>query len=74
MSTSVTSQRFVIEGMHCTSCGITIDWELEDLPGVSEASTSYAKAVTDVTYDPSVTNEHDILSAIERAGFTARPA
>ena len=71
---SIAKQRFVIEGMHCTSCSMTIDWELEDLPGVSEASTSYAKAVTEVQYDPSQTSMQDILTAIERAGFTASPA
>ena len=64
---------FVIEGMHCTSCGITIDWEIEDLKGVTEASTSYARGVTDVRFDPAVVSNQDILDAIERAGFTARP-
>ena len=74
MGAETIRQRFVIEGMHCTSCGITIDWELEDLPGVSEASTSYAKATTDVQFDPLKTDLQEILTAIERAGFTARPA
>lgn len=32
-----------IEGMHCTSCAMTIDEELEDLPGVKRAKTSYAR-------------------------------
>ena len=74
MTSGTTSQKLLIEGMHCTSCGISIDWELEDLPGVSEANTSYAKAITEVTYDPGQTSMQDILKTIERAGFTARPA
>ena len=35
-----------IDGMHCTSCSLSIDGELEDLPGVISASTSYAKSIT----------------------------
>jgi len=74
MGDALTNQKLMVDGMHCTSCGISIDWELEDLPGVSEASTSYAKATTDVVFDPSVTSLQDILEAIGRAGFTAHPA
>ena len=66
-------QTFVIEGMHCTSCGISIDWELEDLEGVHEANTSYASGTTEVSFDPSRTNQQDLIDAIKRAGFTALP-
>ena len=35
-----------IKGMHCTSCAMNIDGELEDTKGVKEANTSYAKQKT----------------------------
>ena len=35
-----------IVGMHCTSCAMNIDFELEDIKGVKEASTNYAKLQT----------------------------
>lgn len=38
--------------MHCTSCAMNIDGELEDTEGVKEANTNYAKAQTEVTFDP----------------------
>ena len=41
---------------------------------VEEASTSYAKALTSVTYDPSRASDEAILAAIKRAGFEATPA
>ena len=41
-----------INGMHCTSCAMNIDGELEDSEGVFEANTSYAKQVSEVSYDP----------------------
>lgn len=69
-----TKRRFEIAGMHCTSCAITIDWEIEDLPGVAESRTSYADARTEVVFDPDRVSEAEILAAIGRAGFTARAA
>lgn len=43
---------FKIIGMHCTSCSMNIDGELEDTTGVISASTSYAKSETKVVFDP----------------------
>ena len=43
-----------IEGMHCTSCAMNIDGELEDLKGVEEASTNYAKSISQVSYNPDI--------------------
>lgn len=55
-----------IEGMHCTSCAMSIDGELEDANGVMEAKTSYAKQITDVTFDPDKISAGQIISAIKR--------
>jgi copper chaperone len=63
---------FAIEGMHCTSCAMSIDWELEDLEGVVEARTSYAKGRTEVAFDPGRVTIEQLVDAIARAGFTAR--
>lgn len=71
---SKTTRRFKIQGMHCTSCAMTIDWEIEDVEGVENVTTSYAKAVTSVTYDAAAVDESAILAAIKRAGFEAVPA
>ncbi len=58
-----------ISGMHCVSCGLNIDGELEDLEGVVEATTSYAKASTKVIYDPKVIDEATIRKTIEKTGY-----
>lgn len=60
--------------MHCSSCAMSIDWEIEDIDGVAEARTSYAKARTEVTFDPAKVAEADLVAAITRAGFEVRPA
>lgn len=59
-----------IEGMHCTSCSLNIDGELEDTDGVVSASTSYAKAKTTVVFDPEKVSEKTLQSTIESLGYT----
>jgi len=64
---------FRIAGMHCASCAITIDWELEDMDGVVEAKTSYAHNCLTVVLDPLLVGEAQIMDAVARAGFAATP-
>ncbi len=63
---------FTITDMHCTSCSISIDGDLEDTEGVQEAKTHYAKAQTAVTFDPQKITEEDILKIIKKTGYTAK--
>jgi copper chaperone CopZ len=62
---------FKIVDMHCTTCSITIDGDLEDMGGVKKAQTSYAKALTEVEYDPERISENELLKVIKQAGYTA---
>lgn len=62
-----------IEGMHCVGCSMNIDGELEDLAGVKEANTSYAKAETTVSYDPDKVSQKDLEAAVKKAGYTCTP-
>lgn len=57
--------------MHCTSCSINIDGELEDTEGVQEAKTSYVKQETHVTFDPAKVSEDSLCEAVKRAGYKA---
>ncbi len=50
-----------ITGMHCSSCALSIDNALEDLPGVLESSTNYAKGEAKVRI-----NEKADVSQISR--------
>lgn len=62
---------FSIDGMHCTSCSMNIDGELEELEGVQSASTSYAKATTRVEYDSKKVSEQKIIQTINKLGYMA---
>jgi len=60
---------FKIDGMHCTSCSMNIDGELEDTEGVISASTSYAKGTTIVEYDELKIVPEKLKEAIEKLGY-----
>lgn len=67
----MTKKKLKIEGMHCSSCALTIDMDLEDLDGVIKAQTSYAKSECEIEFDPEKANEKTIIETIKKSGYTA---
>lgn len=63
---------FAIEGMHCSSCSMNIDSELEEIEGVRSATTSYARAQTTVIVDPKVVRAEALADAIKTLGYNAK--
>ena len=64
-------KKFKITGMHCSSCALTIDMDLEDLEGIKSSSTSYAKQETEVEFDPGKMTDDLVLATIKKSGYTA---
>lgn len=62
-----------IEGMHCTSCAMNIDGELEDTDGVKNSNTNYAKQHTEVEFDEEKLDETQIIEIIKKVGYKATP-
>lgn len=58
-----------IKGMHCISCAINIDGELEDSNGIAKAVTNYAKSQTTVEYDSEKINVSKIKKVVEELGY-----
>jgi copper chaperone CopZ len=58
-----------LSGLHCTSCSLNIDGELEDLDGVIDSHTSYPKSQTIVTFDPQKVNENTLRQTIIKLGY-----
>lgn len=58
--------------MHCTSCAMNIDFDLEDLEGVESSNTSYVKAECEVQYEEDKVNENQIIEIIKKTGYTAK--
>ncbi|MCW5851839.1 MAG: heavy-metal-associated domain-containing protein [Anaerolineae bacterium] len=69
----MTKQTLRIQGMHCTNCAMAIDMDLEDLVGVKEAKTNYARSLTQVEYDPARVSLAQILATIRETGYEAQP-
>ena len=69
MSSSMKKHIFKISGMHCTSCAMNIDLDLEDLPGVKNSQTNYAKQETVVEFDPVQISKSEIESSITKTGY-----
>ena len=63
-------KKFKIIDMHCTSCAMTIDMDLEDLNGVKKAQTSYAKQECEVEFDTDKVTQAQIMETIKKAGYT----
>lgn len=63
------SVEFKISGMHCPSCSLNIDGNLEELTGVIEAKTSYAKGVTKIYYDPQKIQPEELKKCVIRTGY-----
>ncbi len=67
----VIKKKFKIEGMHCTSCAMNIDFDLEDMTGIKSAKTSYAKQACEVEYDTEKISEDAIINSIKNTGYKA---
>lgn len=69
-----TKKKFKICDMHCTSCAMNIDFDLEDLEGIKSARTSYAKAICEVEFDEKKLDSNKIIEVIKKTGYTALSA
>ncbi len=67
-------QKLKIAGMHCTSCSLSIDMDLEDMEGIKKSHTSYAKQETEVEFDPDKISLEKIIETIAKTGYTASTA
>ena len=63
----MTTKQLILKGMHCVSCSLLIEGELEDA-GV-QAKANYAKQTVDVTYDAKNITEEAIRKIIQKLGY-----
>ncbi|NTV31341.1 heavy-metal-associated domain-containing protein [candidate division WWE3 bacterium] len=58
-----------VEGLHCSSCILMIEGELEDLEGVNQANGNYAQSTIRISYDPSLVEQQTLRETIQRLGY-----
>ncbi len=68
------NKKFKIDGMHCTSCSMNIDFDLEDLDGVKSVKTSYAKQECEIEFDEAKITDEIIIQTIRKTGYTVLDA
>ncbi len=67
----IIKKKLTIEGMHCSSCAMNVDFDLEDLDGVRMSKTNYAKQETEIEFDEEKVSEKDIIEQIKNTGYNA---
>lgn len=61
-----------INGMHCTSCSMLIDGDLEDTKGVVSAKTNYAKQMTEIEFNDEEITPEQLIETVKKAGYDAK--
>jgi len=61
-----------VGGMTCATCALTIEKTLSELPGVENASISFASEKASVEYDPTKIDLSQINHAIHEVGYSTR--
>lgn len=68
----IVKKKLKIEGMHCSSCAMSIDFDLEDLEGIKTAKTNYAKQESEVEFDEEKLTIEDIIKQVNKTGYNAQ--
>lgn len=63
------SGTYLVEGMTCASCVKRVEDTIRDLEGVETASVNLATEKAQVTYQPGVIRESQIMEAVKKAGY-----
>lgn len=74
-TTNTASTRTVLraEGFSCPSCVGKIEKQVGRLRGVSDVTVHFASARIEVEHDPAAASVDDLIAAVAKAGYAARP-
>lgn len=59
---------YTVKGMHCPSCALVIESDLEDA-GIT-AQCNYARAILDVEFDETKVQEAKIADVVHSSGYS----
>lgn len=72
MSENIVKKDYNITGMHCASCALIIENNLQKITGIKNARVNYATQKAMVEYEVNNTNDQKIIEAVKQAGYQAR--
>lgn len=55
--------------MHCSACALNVDMDLEEVLGVKNSQTNYARQETVVEFDSSLVAAETLKSTIAKTGY-----
>lgn len=62
------------EGFSCPSCVSKIEKQVGRVDGVTAIKVHFASARIEIDHNPSVASVDDLVAAVAKAGYSARPA
>jgi len=77
MSTTTATTTHTIlraEGFSCPSCVAKIQKQVGRLDGVATVKVHFASARIEIDHDPALISVDELVAAVAKAGYTARPA
>ena len=64
------TETYKVKGMHCASCSSIVEKAFKKVPGVHSAEVNYGTEKAKVSFDPEITNTHDLSKQIEPLGYS----
>ena len=76
MSTTTATTHTILraEGFSCPSCVAKIEKQVGRLDGVATVKVHFASARIEIDHDPALVSVDELVAAVAKAGYTARPA
>lgn len=76
MSTTTATTHTILraESFSCPSCVAKIEKEVGRLDGVVTVKVHFASARIEIDHDPALVSVDELVTAVAKAGYTARPA
>ncbi len=68
----IVKKKLKIDGMHCSSCAMNIDFDLEELEGIRSSKTSYARQECEIECDGEKIDDQTIIESIKKTGYSAK--
>lgn len=70
----IVKKQFIVEGMHCGSCAVSIGMILKNVQGVISARADFDTKTVQVEYDTGQVAIGDMSRAIEGLGYRLKEA
>lgn len=64
-------QKFDVTGMTCSACSAHVEKSVSHVNGVMQASVNLLQNSMTVEYDENITNDNEIIKAVEKGGYGA---